>query len=242
MVERGTGDQGSPRNGGSASPTSPGNRCQSLIKCFHIEIHALCRVENRFLRGSYLMRPSEYEGLTDKQLVRLYQTTRDQTAFETLVRRYEPRLVRFCDRFLRNRALAEDISQAVFARLACGVDKYHGGNFAAWLFRIARNECLNVLARGRSTETLTAEMENSLAQEEKQEPHPLAEILLQELPKLPSEQRICLKLFHMDGYSYDEVAAYTNLPIRNVKSHIQNGRKALRKRIESRRRNEEGTR
>jgi len=42
---------------------------------------------------------------------------------------------------------------------------------------------------------------------------------------LPEQQRICLKLFYLEGYSAKEVAKRTGFTEKQVKSHLQNGRR-----------------
>jgi len=181
------------------------------------------------------MKPSEYDALSDEQLAELFKTRRDQVAFEALVCRHEPGVLRFCLRLLtRNKEAARDTSQVVFTRVARHIGTFRGENFAGWMFRIMRNECMNVLARERGTERLTAELENSLARDSGLDTHPLTEILLQELPLLPTGQRSCLKLLFVDGHSYEEIAALLSISEGMVKSHVQNGKKALRKKIERR--------
>ena len=190
------------------------------------------------------MKPSAYEGLNDQQLAHLFKTAGDQTAFEWLVRRHGPGVIRYCAALLRNPAAGEDVSQVVFSRVARHIGSFRGENFSGWLYRIARNECLNALASQRRAAILTEELGNAVARESNREPaappeHPLQEILRQELPLLQNEQRTCLMLFYMEGYSYEEVAAYTDLTVGGVKSHIQNGKNALRKSMERRRQKEE---
>jgi len=99
------------------------------------------------------MKPSEYDALSDEQLAELFKTRRDQVAFEALVCRHEPGVLRFCLRLLtRNKEAARDTSQVVFTRVARHIGTFRGENFAGWMFRIMRNECMNVLARERGTE------------------------------------------------------------------------------------------
>jgi RNA polymerase sigma-70 factor (ECF subfamily) len=188
------------------------------------------------------MKPSEYDALSDEQLAELFKTRRDQAAFEALVSRHEPGVFRSCLRLLtRNQDAARDTSQVVFTRVARHIGTFRGENFAGWVFRIMRNECMNVLARERGTERLTAELENSLANDAGLASHPLTEILFQELPLLPPGQQSCLKLLYMDGYSYGEIAALLSIEEGMVKSHVQNGRKALRKKIERRLQENQGS-
>jgi RNA polymerase sigma-70 factor (ECF subfamily) len=45
---------------------------------------------------------------------------------------------------------------------------------------------------------------------------------------LPTEQKDSIRLFYLQGLSYQEVAAQTGLEWNKVRSHIQNGRRNLK--------------
>ncbi|RZK57585.1 MAG: sigma-70 family RNA polymerase sigma factor, partial [Hymenobacter sp.] len=49
------------------------------------------------------------------------------------------------------------------------------------------------------------------------------------LGQLPPEQRRCLELFYQQEKSYAEITALTGLPVNLVKSHLQNGRRMLKR-------------
>ena len=56
------------------------------------------------------------------------------------------------------------------------------------------------------------------------------ERLWREIRVLPTEQRQCLEL-KVEGFSYEETAARTGLTVNAVKSHLQNGRRMLWRRM-----------
>ncbi|HEY2056330.1 MAG TPA: sigma-70 family RNA polymerase sigma factor, partial [Solirubrobacterales bacterium] len=67
-------------------------------------------------------------------------------AFETIVDRYQGRLLGFCRQMLGSTEDAEDVLQEVFvnAYRAMLADEREI-NLRPWLYRIARNRCLNHL-------------------------------------------------------------------------------------------------
>ena len=74
----------------------------------------------------------------------------DQEAFEQLVRRYSGSLFNFICRFLSDDDAASDILQQVFTQLYISLPKLRTGEpLKAWLFRVARNRCLDELRRKR---------------------------------------------------------------------------------------------
>ncbi|MCI0613671.1 sigma-70 family RNA polymerase sigma factor [bacterium] len=58
-------------------------------------------------------------------------------------------------------------------------------------------------------------------------------ILLEELnaavDRLEESQRICIELFYFEEKSYQEISEITRLEIKQVKSHLQNGKRNLHK-------------
>ena len=66
---------------------------------------------------------------------------RDPAAFGELYRRYVARIYRYLFSHVGERADAEDLTTQVFTAALEGIQHYREqGNFAAWIFRIARNK------------------------------------------------------------------------------------------------------
>src|SRR5262245_5376070 len=84
---------------------------------------------------------------SDERLVALTRSG-NQGAFETLVGRYQSRLLSFCRHMLSSKEDAEDVLQEVFAAAfnALLADD-RPINVRPWLYRIARNRSLNHLRR-----------------------------------------------------------------------------------------------
>src|SRR6187431_2674534 len=84
---------------------------------------------------------------SDERLIALIRSGHDG-AFELLFERYRPRLLSFCRHMLGSKEDAEDVLQEVFA---ASYNAMRGDNrelnVRPWLYRIARNRCLNHLRR-----------------------------------------------------------------------------------------------
>ena len=73
-------------------------------------------------------------------------------AFETLLERYQNRLVGILFHLVGNRDEAEDLCQEVFLRIYKARKGYRPrAKFSTWLFTVARNHCINAL-RSRSAQ------------------------------------------------------------------------------------------
>ncbi|MCL2418902.1 MAG: hypothetical protein FWD04_06400, partial [Conexibacteraceae bacterium] len=86
---------------------------------------------------------------SDERLVTLIRRG-NQSAFEVLVGRYNSRLLSFCRHLLGSREDAEDVLQDVLtASYNAMLADERPINVRPWLYRIARNRCLNHLRRNK---------------------------------------------------------------------------------------------
>ena len=111
-------------------------------------------------------------------------------------------------------------------------------HFKSWLYTTSRNHCLMALraSKGKSTEEFREVfMENTL------EVHPEGgtdtnEEDLQKLERcieqLRDEQKGCVELFYLKSVCYKDISRQTGLDLGKVKSHIQNGKRNLKKCME----------
>lgn len=71
-------------------------------------------------------------------------------ALGILFERYHVRVLRHCEKILREPAEAEDATHEVFVALLTKARPYQSReNFGAWLYVVTRNHCLNLLRRHR---------------------------------------------------------------------------------------------
>jgi len=166
-------------------------------------------------------------GLTDEELATRFRDEGDLTCFDELARRHRSRVVAACGRILRG-AEAEDAAQEVFLRVMAKIRLFQGGSFLGWLLVLTRNVCLNRVAQPglnpleAAREPAGGDTEMTRATED------AVRKMLALLQELPEAQRICIKLFDLDGYSYEETARLSGYPEKKVKSYLQNGRRMLK--------------
>ena len=152
-------------------------------------------------------------------------------AFETIVDRYQGRLLGFCRQMLGSTEDAEDVLQEVFvnAYRAMLADEREI-NLRPWLYRIARNRCLNHLrkptADAQESMDMVPAVEAASTAERVHNREEFRQIIC-DVNKLPETQRSALLLREMDALSYEEIAAAMDTTVPSVKSLLVRARISL---------------
>lgn len=181
--------------------------------------------------------------LTDEQLILKYHSGHPEV-FETLVKRYLPSLYRFAYRFSGDVAEAEDIAQEVIVKAWKHLHRVDPSqSFKGWMFRIARNICIDHLRKKNAIPLSTFEnddgsnsLEDSLVDpiplaDEQMDRQQLSEVIRAALEALPAQYRIVLSLRYDEGLTLAEIAETLETPIETIKSQHRRGVLHLRKNI-----------
>ncbi len=173
----------------------------------------------------------------DEKLVALIRDGHAR-AFEVLFDRYQSRLLAFCQHMVGSREDAEDVLQEVFiaAHKAMLADTRHI-NARPWLYRIARNRCLNHLRRPVPEGVDSMDIhphENGATTCERVENREEFRRLLADVTHLPETQRTALLLREIDALSYEEIAVSMETTVPSVKSLLVRARITLAEATQSR--------
>jgi RNA polymerase sigma-70 factor, ECF subfamily len=155
---------------------------------------------------------------------------RDAAAFEMLYDAYHRLVFGLALRVLSDPAAAEDVTQAVFLKIWDSPELFRGGNFPAWIARVARNRALDA-ARARSVRD-EGELSESLPVDDSLEEAAIANLdgarVRTALSQLPPEQREPIELGFFGGITHQEIARRSGLPLGTVKTRIRTGLRRLR--------------
>lgn len=181
--------------------------------------------------------------LEDRTLIDLSRGG-DLDAFNELVSRYQNAVYGVALKMVRNPATAEDLAQDTFISAFRNIAKFRGGNFRAWLLRIARNATYDHLRRTkRRPETSIEENIETFADTFKAtDPEPETSLLTSELGRaiseglmtLSNDHRLSIILVDMDGYRYEEAAEVMGVSVGTVKSRLNRARGRMRDFLKSR--------
>lgn len=174
---------------------------------------------------------SHYEALERSLIVRAKSGERE--AFSLLIRHNIRRVYRAAYALMKNRDDAEDIAQETFMRAYQNMNRFDEAMpLFPWLYRIARNLCLNRIQRVTKRETELPEIDyipyvsagpedSAIEAEERQR-------IRDAVARLPDQQRKIIQLSHFQECSYREIADILNIPIGTVMSRLYNARCKLR--------------
>ena len=164
----------------------------------------------------------------------------DTAAFESLLRRYEKRVLALTGRMCRNPEDAQEAAQEAFLAAWQGLPSFRGdASFSTWLYRLTSNACVDLMRReGRHSnaagpslndeETGLDVPDTAPSPQESAERKELREQIEEGLRSLSPEHRQVLILREIHQLSYEEIAQSLELDLGTVKSRINRGRKQLR--------------
>jgi RNA polymerase sigma-70 factor (ECF subfamily) len=168
----------------------------------------------------------------------------DGQAFEILIQRYRLKILAVARRFTRIREDAEDVVQQSFQKAFVHLHKFEGkSSFSTWLTRIAINEALMFLRKGRgvcviSIDDISGDEETGLRLEiPDSRPSPESAFLQDErkrilsaaMNKLTPRTRKTVELRELDELSTEEAARAMGLSVAVVKGRLFHGRRKLHK-------------
>ena len=187
----------------------------------------------------------EWARLTDQEVVLLARSGRE-AAYRELIRRYERPVFALLFRMVRDRELAEDLSQETFIKALNAIESYRPEfKISSWIFKIANNAAIDHLRR-RELDTLSLDgsphaetpeaMQATALQIGARQESPLDTVEAKELGgeieaaigRLRPEYRSCILLRHVEGRAYEEIAEILDLPLGTVKTYIHRARNELR--------------
>lgn len=177
----------------------------------------------------------------EKDLVRRAKRG-DISAFEDLISGYEKKVYNTAYRFFNNAEDAMDVSQEIFIKVFTSLRRFReDSSFSTWLYRIAVNTCIDFLRKKREDvlpikEEIVMDDKTKLGfqtelPEEFVEKQEAKQAIMKAISTLPEEQRICIILRDVQGFSYTEISDILSCSLGTVKSRLFRGRRALKENL-----------
>jgi RNA polymerase sigma factor (sigma-70 family) len=182
--------------------------------------------------------------LPDHELILKYRSNADPEIIAVLFQRYTHLVYGVCLKYLDDKDDSKDAVMEIFEGLMEDIIRHDIQNFKSWLHSVTRNHCLMKLRKAKplrmetemseeKSEGIFMEIPMELHQEAELEEYTLKE-LESAMVTLKEPQRRCIELVYLMDKSYMEICDITGYSLNEVKSHVQNGKRNLKIRLESR--------
>lgn len=155
----------------------------------------------------------------------------ENSAFETLVRRYHKPIYNLALRMLRDPDEAADIAQTAFVKAYEKLDTYNSQHqFFSWLYRIAINESINQTKRAKRLDEYESGVTAVFQRTPSDEYHTdeLAGQIGEAILLLKVDYRMVIVLKHYHDFSYQEMGEVLDIPEKTVKSRLFSARQQLK--------------
>lgn len=179
--------------------------------------------------------------LSDEEVVVLVQNG-NKDAYGEILKRFEPKIKRYANRFFREKEDIIDMVQDVFIKAYINLQSYNPQmRFNPWIYRIAHNEFVNKIA-WKSIRKLVPIDSDELIPLAISAPEDVMRDALQEddkrvmekyLSQLDDKYKTPIILFYYDDLSYEEISDILQIPPNTVGVRIKRGKDKLKVIIES---------
>lgn len=170
---------------------------------------------------------------SDEELVQEYQRSGNKYALGEIYNRYFQRVYQYCLGIIKERELAFDTAQDIFIKVSEKLYALHQPTtFVAWLFRIAHNQCIDVLKLVHRTETVVIDDRQDWAYSEADE-----EKLMQDdrllsrmqdvLKTMPKEVSELLEAKYLSDKTIEELRHQYGLSESAVKMRLHRAKKKM---------------
>ena len=143
-----------------------------------------------------------------------------------------------CLKYFGQPETAQDAVMDIYEHVSRKLSTHEVDNFPAWLYMVSKNHCLQILRKKNTS--LTVSLDDPIMQNGREWHHEDEgfDFELTEDPEdqlhhcineLPEKQRACIRMFYFEKKSYMEICDMTQLSMDKVRSNIQNGRRNLKK-------------
>ncbi len=149
----------------------------------------------------------------DELLLALASGTSKEIIFVVLLKRYQKIIYKHNRHLVVSHDDADDATQNTFIKIWHNLDKFRGeSQLRTWIYRIATNECINLLRRKKSTidfDEAQPDMADYLTEDIYLSPEDISLKLQRAMCFLPYKQKLVFTLRYFEDLSYEEISKLT---------------------------------
>jgi len=166
---------------------------------------------------------------SDERIILEYQQTKNKRLLAPLFKKYNEKLFGLAFYYLSEREQSMDSVMETYEVVLKSIESKEITYYKGWLMSICRNICLKKIRDGKKFSELS-EVADTFVENEEDSVYnnETIEKVLELIPKLKDNQKNCVEAFYLQSKSYEEISETYNLSFKEVKSHIQNGKRNLK--------------
>ncbi|WP_299201672.1 RNA polymerase sigma factor [Brumimicrobium sp.] len=184
----------------------------------------------------------KYTQYSDEELVMKFQASKDSYYAGLLFERYNEMTVSLALNYLKNESDAEDAVMECFELLYKDLKTAEVKNFGGWYYSVVRNHLLKLkrsrrrnqgdeLIEGFHDQEHGEGLFDQLFNHREEEINELVKEVLESLKPIQSQ---CVEAFYLNDKSYKEISMELAISEKEVKSHLQNGKRKFKIELEKR--------
>jgi len=160
----------------------------------------------------------------------------DPEAINWLVRTWTPRIYRYVYRMLSTEEDAKDLTQEILTKTLKTLHRFDQSRpFAPWIYRIARNACIDLQRKRRPISEAPIETipdpsgtpyDRALASEDTAR-------IREALDTIPAKYKEILILYHFEHMKYEQISQLLRVPMGTVMNRLFRARKLLKTAVQS---------
>jgi RNA polymerase sigma-70 factor (family 1) len=172
----------------------------------------------------------------DQELWQEFILEKEEYAFEILYKKYYESLSRFAWRYVKSKAVAEEIVQETYTDVWISGDSWEiNGSVRSYFYRIVRNKCLNHIKHLQIKEKYDPIWLEDYYQQtgyiDERREKQIRAAIQNAIEELPERSRMTYMLHRQDGLTYDEIAGVMDVSVKTVESQMSRTLKILRKKL-----------
>ena len=177
--------------------------------------------------------------MTDKEIIDLYLSGKQESAFNQIVDTYTERLYWHIRRFLCSHEDSNDLLQDIFIKVWAALPSFRrDAQLYTWIYRIATNEVLNHLRRQKVRAMISLDsVVGILSKKIDEDPYFNGDRLQRELHKamlrLPEKQRIVFCLRYFDEMKYEDMSQITGTSVGALKASYHHAYNKIKTELET---------
>lgn len=174
--------------------------------------------------------------MEDNEIIRMCQDG-NKEAFQKLISKYHPYVLKFLIKTTGNKVLSEDLTQDTFVKVIRNIDKFDimgSAKFSTYIIAITKNCYIDYLRKEKNFNASVPIDENIKLYEHSDLEEIVvnnidSECIKNKLNTLPEEQKLVIKMKYIEMMTLKEIGEILQIEPKTVKSRIHNGVTKLRK-------------